>query len=182
MRNFLLILILVGALFSNSCSNNGPTVSGLIDTSKWVLNAKGPTYDPKTPRLNAQVESNEQPNEYQEKKQTLSDGTVCMSWSNAGFKSGNEAIRFYQNLQLNIRYNEKDLIAKLIKFPLRDSTTKQEFLDRYNDIFDPEFRRELLEQNPFQLYRDSNGCMAGNDGQLWFKPKGQSFEIFELNW
>jgi hypothetical protein len=185
MRNFLLGLIAIGMLLSYSCSESGPTVTGLIDTTKWVLNAKGPTYDPKTPRLNSVVEDNQLPNEYQEKSQKLSDGTICMSWSKAGFPNGNEVIRFYQNLQLNVRYNEKEQIAKYIKFPMRDSTTKKEFLERYNDIFNPEFKRELLEQNPFQLYRDSSGCMAGNDGQLWFRNKGKdgkTFEIFDLNW
>ncbi len=79
------------------------------------------------------------------------------------------------------------IISFLINFGLNIKslwykTTKKEFLANYFKIFTPEYKRELLEQNPFELFRNKNGCMAGNDGQLWFRPNGKIFIIFELNY
>lgn len=181
MKNFILLLV-IGAIFLNPSCKNDVGLLGVVDTVQWKPSIKTMHYDPKTPNLNYIPEDLELPNEYQHKTQIFIDSTVCMSWSNAGFVSGNKAIRFYKSLQLNIKYDEKEAIAKLIQFPLRDSTTKKEFLANYFKIFTPEYKRELLEQKPFELYRNKNGCMAGNDGQLWFKPKGKSFIIFELNY
>jgi hypothetical protein len=181
MKNFILLLV-VGAIFLNPSCKNENQLLGLVDTVEWKANIVKMNYDPKTPRLNYIPEDLELPNEYQNKTQVFIDSTICMSWSKAGFVSGNKAIKFYKNLQLHIKYEEKEQIANLIQFPLRDKTTKKEFLANYYKIFTPEFKQELLEQKPFELYRNNNGCMAGNDGQLWFKPKGNSFIIFELNY
>ncbi len=183
MKKLIPFFIIAFAILGNSCKQNEQPAYGKKDTVEWKPNIKVLTYDPKTPHLNYTAENNELPNVYQNRKQLFIDSTVCMSWSDAGFKNGNAAIKFYQNLQLNIKYDEKEQVAKHIKFPLRDMTTKKEFLANYFKIFTPEYKRELLEQNPFELFRNKNGCMAGNDGQLWFKPNGKGgFIIFELNY
>ncbi len=181
MKNFILLLV-IGAIFLNHSCKDDEKIIGVADSVEWKPNIKKMNYDPKTPQLNYIAEDIELPNEYQSKSQLFNDSTVCMSWSNAGFENGNKAIKFYKSLQLNIKYDEKEEIAKFIKFPLRDKTTKKDFLANYFKIFTPEYKQELLEQKPFELYRNKNGCMAGNDGQLWFKPKGNSFIIFELNY
>lgn len=181
MKNFIL-LIVVSAIFLNHSCKDEERINGVADSVEWKPSIKKINYDPKTPSLNYIAEDFELPNEYQNKSQLFYDSTVSLSWSEAGFKNGNKAIKFYKSLQLNIKYDEKEEIAKLIQFPLRDNTTKKEFLANYYKIFTPEYKQELLEQKPFELIRNKNGCMAGNDGQLWFKPKGNSFIIFELNY
>lgn len=179
---FLFPILLLFVITANySCSDEGITYAGL-DTVQWTPTIKVLKYDPKIPALDYHPESTELPNEYQNKSQLFIDSTVSISWSAAGFKNGNSAIRFYQNLQLHIKFNEKEAIANLIKFPLRDKITKNDFLKNYDSIFHKEYKRELLEQSPFELFRNKNGCMAGNDGQLWFKPEGNSYRIFELNY
>lgn len=182
MKSIIPFLYLIITALGYSCKPNEQPAYGKKDTVEWKPNIKVLTYDPKTPHLNYTAENNELPNAYQNKKQLFIDSTVCMSWSDAGFKNGNSAIKFFQNLQLHIKYDEKEQIAQLILFPLRDKTTKKEFLANYYKIFTPEYKQELLEQNPFELFRNKNGCMAGNDGQLWFKPHGKSYIIFELNY
>jgi len=183
MKKLIPFLILTFAILGHSCKQNEQPAYGKRDTVEWKPNIKVLTFDPKIPHLDYTAENNELPNAYQNKQQLFIDSTICVSWSNAGFKNGNNAIKFYQNLQLNIKYDEKEQIARQIKFPLRDFTTKKEFLASYYKIFTPEYKRELLEQNPLELFRNKDGCMAGNDGQLWFKPNGKgSFIIFELNY
>lgn len=181
MKNLIPIVLLFVVFANYSCNNNDKLGYNSKDTIAWQPSIKILTYDPRIQHLNYIPESTELPNEYQHKSQLFIDSTVCMSWSAAGFKNGNSAIKFYQNLQLNIKFNEKNAVANLINFPLRDGTSKKEFLDNYDKIFTIEFKRELLEQSPFELFRNKNGCMAGNDGQLWFKPTGHGFRIFELN-
>jgi hypothetical protein len=179
---FIILILLFFIITANySCSDEGIAYAGL-DSVQWTPNITVQKYNPRIPSLDYQPESTELPNEYQNKSQLFIDSTVSMCWSDAGFKNGNAAIKFYQNLQLNIKFNEKEAIANLIDFPLRDKLTKADFLKNYDRIFHKEFKRELLEQNPFELYRNKNGCMAGNDGQLWFKPEGKSYRIFELNY
>lgn len=176
------LFALAGTLSLASCNNNDGWVFVDKDTTDWTYHYKTPNYDPKYPDLGGPILENELENEYQHKKQVFIDSTVCMSWSDAGFVSGNRMIKFFQNFQFLVKDRNKEGIAALIKFPLRSIQTRKEFMDSFDYIFDETVTEEVFEQNPFELYRDKNGCMAGNDGQVWFKPTGKSFQIVDINY
>jgi len=147
----------------------------------YRASTKKPDYSWAPPTPKPPIIDNELPNEYQHKKQLFLDSTVSPAWDEAGFKNANKFINFFKQFQLLVRDDRKEDIARLIKFPLRNLKNKKEFLEHYDEIFNPEFKREIKEQAPLEIYRDKNGAMIGNDGQLWFKPKGDGFVIVVMN-
>lgn len=179
MKNVLAILFGIQLLFS-SCGNEKTAINN--PASEWELKTDTQLYNTKTELLNAQVDMKELPNEFQRKKQVFSDSTLSISWSDAGFSNGNNMIRFYQQFYFLVKERNKEAISKLIKFPLSNIATKKEFIENFDAIFDETFCEELVNQNPNELFRNKEGCMAGKDGQIWFKPNGATFKITAINY
>jgi hypothetical protein len=133
------------------------------------------------PGLDAEVIDYTLPNEYQNKSQLFRDSTIVMSWSSAGFKNAKHFIRFFEQFQWDVMDRNKEKIAARIQFPLRDYKTKAEFYRHFDSIFAPTFVEQVLHQNPSEIFRNKKGAMLGNDGQIWMKPKGSTYVIFEVN-
>jgi hypothetical protein len=96
----------------------------------------------------------------------------------------NEATVFLATLKDLIRWDNRPAIAKLVRFPLDLNQGRQtvkiknkaEFLARYQEIFSPELKSRVLEQQPEEIYSDQRGYMIGN-GKLWFDDWGQGLQI-----
>ncbi len=75
----------------------------------------------------------------------------------------------------------KEKISAMIKFPLRDYPRKADFIKRFDSIFGPDFVQEILDQDPKGIFRNKNGAMIGDDGQIWFRQINGVYKITEIN-
>ena len=182
MRNFILALLSLGFV-ATACQE--PTVHIVFppeDTTKSEGGFKvKDDYEGSIPGLDAKVIDYTLPNEYQNKSQLFRDSTIVMSWTQAGFPNAKRFIKFFEHFQWDVMDRNKDKIASLIQFPLRDYKTKKEFLKNFDSIFSPPFVEAILHQDPKEIFRNKKGAMLGNDGQIWMKPTGASYVIFEIN-
>ena len=179
---FILSMMVIGSALYG-CDDNKVTLYHDNDTTNYTINngIKPSDYNAKIPGLNAQVIDYTLPNEYQHKSQLFPDTTLVMSWDAAGFKNANAFLKYFKQIQLLIRADKKEELAKHISFPLKNLATKKEFLDNYDKIFDEAFKYEVLNQDPNFMFRNNFGALAGQDGQMWFKPKGGSYTVVAMN-
>lgn len=179
----LLITILFTGLFAACQDNQVHVTFPEADTTpveKPVVSSSD-NYEGKIPGLDAEVIDYTLPNEYQNKPQVLAEGLTVMSWNNAGFKNANDFIKFIEKFQFAVIDRNKEKIASYFRFPTYNIKTKTEFLKNFDLIFTPEFTKEVIHQDPNNLYRDKRGAMLGKDGQLWFKPFGNTYKIVNIN-
>ncbi len=181
--NNLILSIAIIIITLTSCDDNKVILYNNADTTDYTINTgrKPSDYNAKIPGLNAQVIDYTLPNEYQHKSQLFPDTTLVMSWDAAGFKNANAFLKYFKQIQLLVRADKKDELAKHINFPLKNLASKKEFLDNYDKIFDEAFKYEVLNQDPNFMFRNSLGALAGHDGQMWFKPKGSSYTIVNIS-
>lgn len=178
----ILAIFIASAFFQSSCNNDDTFL--YQDTVKYVIEiakTKPYDYDARIPGLDAKVFDSELPNEYQHRVQLFRDSTVCMSWDDAGFTNANRFIRFFKNFQFLVKHDQRAEVAKLIQFPTRQFKTKEDFIQNYDNVFFGNYRDEIVDQNPDEIFRNKFGAMIGNDGQLWFKPQGGNFLIVAMH-
>lgn len=180
--NFILSMIAIGTTLYG-CDDNKVILYHDNDTTNYTTNSgiRSVDYNAKIPGLNAQVVDYTLPNEYQHKSQLFPDSTLVMSWDAAGFKNANSFLKYFKQIQLLIRADNKEELSKHISFPLKNLASKKEFLENYDKIFDEAYRYEVLNQDPSFIFRNNFGALAGHDGQMWLKPKGGSFTIIAMN-
>jgi len=178
-------LLIISSFFLTSCEwGEKKVVYGKPDTSDFyaIPTVKiGGDVDAKIPYLHSPITDNQLPDEYQNKTQVFAEGTISQSWNKAGFKNANHFKRFLQKFQIMVRDRKKEEIVRLIKFPLPNLKDKKEFMNNYDLIFNHTYERAIIDQNPKEIFRDKNGAMVGADGQVWFKPKGDSYVIVNIN-
>jgi hypothetical protein len=86
-----------------------------------------------------------------------------------------EAETFFLIVKTSIAAGDDVGVAKMMKYPIHVSlagqemviNTETEFLDAYDQIFDPEFATALFEMDESELTLLPNGVQAGT-GELWF--------------
>jgi hypothetical protein len=178
---FLIGFVLSLAFFA--CDDPIPHV--LMDDSDTVQVAAPSrsvdNYDGTIPGMDAKVIDYTLPNEYQHKKQLFRDSTIATSWDDAGFPNAKAFIIFFKTFQWDVQDRNKEKIANMIDFPLRDYPNKKAFIHNFDSIFEADFVGEILNQDPTEIYRDSKGAMLGDDGQIWFKMKKGKYRIIEVN-
>ncbi len=150
-----------------------PVTAGEISTGNNYLGT--------IPGMDAQVVDYTLPNPYQHKSQLFRDSTQSMSWDEAGFPDGKSFVLFFKQFQFEVIDRKKELIAAHIDYPIRGFKNKEAFINSFDSIFGKEFVDEIIHQDPLQIYRNKNGAMIGDDGQLWFKMIGGAYKIFEIN-
>lgn len=176
---FALFLMVLG-----SCSDPLPHVLIADDDSTKTVSggySKRDNYEGEVPGMDAKVIDYTLPNPYQHIPQILFDSTVATSWDKAGFPDAKRFIIFFKDFQLDVQDRNKEKIAGLIQFPLRNYKTKSEFLKNFDSIFMPDFVHDVLYQDPLEIYRDEKGAMIGNGGQLWFRQINGKYKIVAIN-
>ncbi len=182
MRLFPYIIVLL-ALLSMSCEDPIPHV--LFDEQDTVPVSSSykirDDYEGTIPGMDAKVIDYTLPNPYQHIPQLFRDSTIATSWDEAGFPNAKAFIIFFKTFQWDVKDRNKEKIASMIKFPLRDYPNKGSFLKNFDSIFAPDFVMEVLDQDPMEMYRDKKGAMVGEDGQIWFKIINGKYKIIEIN-
>ena len=97
---------------------------------------------------------------------------------------GQDLKKDYQKLVSNfidcIKMDKKEKIASMIsypfdrEYPIPSIKNKQEFLSRFNDIFDDNFKKIIIKSNPSKDWSEMGwrGIML-NNGDLWLDFKGR---------
>ncbi len=137
-------------------------------------------YGGSIPGMDAKITDYTWPDPYQHIPQMLRDSTWATSWDQAGFPNAKNFIEFIKDFQFDLREKKKEKIADMIIFPLSNYKTKKEFIVLFDSIFGPDFTYEVFYQNPKEIFRNQNGAMLGNDGQIWFKQVGGSYKIISI--
>lgn len=84
--------------------------------------------------------------------------------------------RFFKDLQIAIDQNHRIKVASMIHYPIFINLNNQkfkirsarEFLNHYNEIFDPQLIQIIQKQSYGNLFANTKGIMVGEHGELWF--------------
>ncbi len=179
----LLPALFLSLLITTSCEDNTPHVIYNEEDTTVVANenSTADNYIGTIPGMDAEVIDYTTPNPYQHKSQLFRDSTQSMSWDEAGFPDGKSFILFFKQFQFEVIDRKKDVIADYIQFPVRGFKNRNAFINSFDSVFGKEFVEEIIHQDPMEIYRNKNGAMIGEDGQLWFKMIGGTYKIFEIN-
>ncbi len=111
----------------------------------------------------------------------FTDGSVPTSWEVAGITDVKAFKLFLKKLQLLVLNNDKEQVAKLIKYPLGKSIkTEKDFINNYDMIFSKDARLSIANINLSQVFRNSKGAMT-EGGKVWFTQEGNEFKIIAIN-
>ena len=111
----------------------------------------------------------------------FSDGSKPSSWENAGFTDVKGFKLFLKKLQLLVLNNDKEQLAKLVKYPIQKTIkTEQDFIKNYEVVFSKAARLSIARINFSQVFRNDKGAMS-EDGKVWFAQDGNTFRIIAIN-
>ena len=109
------------------------------------------------------------------------DGSVPTSWETAGITNVKEFKLFIKQLQLLVLDNNKEGLAKQIRYPLGKSiNTEADFIKNYDNIFTKDVKLSIAKINFSQIFRNSKGAMS-DAGMVWFSQEGNDFKIIAVN-
>lgn len=113
----------------------------------------------------------------------FSDGSKTASWQVAGIDNPIAFKHFIKQLQHWVINNQKDSVASVIAYPMRNPAVKQkkDFLANYNVYFNDKVKDALEKQKLRQIFRNSSGAMIGK-GNLWFSQTPEGFRIIGINY
>ena len=111
----------------------------------------------------------------------FSDGSKPTSWEVAGITDVKGFKLFLKRLQLLALNNDKEQLAKLIRYPLGKSIkTAKDFIKNYVRVFTNDVKLSIAKINFSQIFRNSKGAMS-EDGKVWFLQEGNEFKIIAVN-
>jgi hypothetical protein len=111
----------------------------------------------------------------------FSDGSKPTSWQIAGIADAKSFKLFLKQLQLLVLNNDKENLAKLIRYPFSKSIkTEQDFIKNYDGIFTKDAKLSIAKINFSQIYRNNKGVMT-EGGKVWFAQVGNAFKIIAVN-
>ncbi|MCF8253122.1 MAG: hypothetical protein K9H61_04565 [Bacteroidia bacterium] len=177
------ITLLAMGLLLFACDEPTPhVVFDEVDSTKIEIpKVSNDNYEGTIPGMDAKVIDYTLPNPYQHKPQLFRDSTIATSWDDAGFPNAKYFVKFFKTFQWDVMDRNKEKIAGMIQFPLRDFKDKKTFMSKFDSIFAPDFVEEILNQDPMEIYRDKKGAMIGDDGQIWFRMIKGKYKITEIN-
>ncbi len=109
------------------------------------------------------------------------DGSKPSSWDVAGITKVHALKIFVKDLQYMVANENKEEIAKLIRYPLNSTIkTNSDFLSNYDKIITPKVKEALAKANLKQLFRNYKGVMIG-DGDIWIAQEEKDFKIIAIN-
>ena len=112
----------------------------------------------------------------------FSDGSVPTSWEVAGITDVKAFKLFIKKLQLLVLDNDKEQLAKQIRYPLNKSIkTEVAFIKNYDQVFTKDAKLSIAKINFSQIFRNSKGAMS-DGGMVWFAQEGNQFKIIAVNY
>lgn len=110
----------------------------------------------------------------------FTDGTVPTSWQNAGITDVKEFKLFLKQLQLWVMDNDKQKLASVVKYPLKNISSPEELVAAYDAVFTKKVKLSFATINFSQVFRNAKGAMT-DGGKVWFAQQGKSFKIIAVN-
>jgi hypothetical protein len=111
----------------------------------------------------------------------------------AGFKTKNQFLVFFQQLQAAVKSNNKDKLSGLVIYPLslnfgtkqygqmkRKVKDKKDFMSQFQSFYSKRVQAAILGQKVTNLFCNSQGVMLGR-GQVWIAPRGNAVGIITIN-
>ena len=111
----------------------------------------------------------------------FADGSIPTSWATAGITDVKGFKLFLKKVQLLVLNNDKEQLAKLVKYPLRKSIKNEnDLVKNYEVLFTKDVKLSVAGINFSQVFRNSKGAMS-EDGRLWFAQEENEFKIIAVN-
>jgi len=111
----------------------------------------------------------------------FTDGSIPTSWEVAGITDVKNFKLFLKRVQLLVLNDEKEQLAKFIKYPLgRSIKSEAEFIKNYDRIFTKDAKLSIAKINFSQIFRNSKGAMS-EEGRVWFQQEVDEFKIIAVN-
>jgi len=109
------------------------------------------------------------------------DGSKPTSWEAAGITDVKGLKLFLKQVQFLVLKNDKEQLAKLIRYPLgRHIKTEQDFIKNYDALFTKDVKLSIANINFSQVFRNSKGVMT-EGGKIWFTQVEDDFKIVAVN-
>ncbi len=112
----------------------------------------------------------------------FADGSVPVSWANAGIDRPLDLKRFIKRLKDWVANDQRDSVAAVLAYPLTNPPVRnrQVFLSAYDKYISRSVKEALRRQPLNQIFRNSRGAMIG-DGHLWLAETATGYEIIAIN-
>lgn len=108
------------------------------------------------------------------------DGTIPTGWNTATITDARDFKIFVIKFKELINNNDVSALAKMIRYPIKNIASPQEFKDNFTTIFSEELRRRISDQRLDQIFRNDQGASLG-DGDIWFQQVDNEYKIVGLN-
>ena len=109
------------------------------------------------------------------------DGSIPTSWEVAGITDVKGFKLFLKNVQLLVFNNDKELLSKLIRYPLGKSVkNEKDFIKNFDRLFTKDVKLSIANINFSQVFRNSKGATT-EGGKVWFSQVDEGFKIIAIN-
>ncbi len=108
------------------------------------------------------------------------EGTVPASWESATIRDPRSFKMFLIMFKEMVRTDNSEAIAELIRYPIKDVTSKSQFIDRYQSIMTSEVKEAILNQRLDRIFRNSNGAII-DGGKMVFHQVGKDFRVVSID-
>jgi hypothetical protein len=116
-----------------------------------------------------------------DESKVAANGGNPASWATAGFTDPEGFMDFVSEFQVMVAGEQKEAIAELVKYPIKNAVDKQEFIKNYNLIFNQKVKQAVIGQDVKQIWRNYQGAMIGS-GEVWFgEIPGAGYRIIAVN-
>jgi len=109
------------------------------------------------------------------------DGSVPTSWENAGITDVKGFKLFLKQAQLWIMDNDKEKLASIVRYPLKNIKTPEELVEKYDAVFTKDVKLSFAMINFNQIFRNQQGAST-EGGKVWFAQQGKGFKIIAVNY
>jgi hypothetical protein len=122
-----------------------------------------------------------------------SRGSSGCNLATAGFKTKNQFLAYFQQLQVAVKANDKNKLSGLVIYPLslnfgtkqygqtkRKVKDKKDFMSQFQSFYSKRVQRAILGQKVNTLFCNAGGVMLGR-GEVWVAPRGNAVGIITIN-
>lgn len=109
------------------------------------------------------------------------DGSIPTSWENAGFTDVKAFKLFLKQAQLWIMDNDKEKLASIVRYPLKNIKNPEELVEKYDAVFTKDVKLSFAMINFNQIFRNQQGAST-EGGKVWFAQQGKDFKIIAVNY
>ena len=120
------------------------------------------------------------PDELTAQDSVFEDGSVPISWTNAGFDHPGDFKLFLKTFKAAVMNNDTAAIARVIAYPVKGIKNEREFRSHYGEFFSDKVKNAVTQQRLDRIFRTSDGAMIGT-GEVWFTERKGAFYIIAIN-